>query len=104
MIRVSSVNCAYPRRPYACFDEDGKGIDIHDVLEEIRHEATECARQAVKHLTWKNMVRVADYKGLKPCVAGSKMGIRLPPGKRSWAESAFLIASWKLISPRSYSS
>lgn len=54
------MNRAYPRRPYACFDEDGKGVDLHDVLEEIRLEAAECARQAAKHLTWKNMVRIAD--------------------------------------------
>ena len=86
---MSSVNRAYPRRPYACFDEDGKGIDIHSILKEIRCEATECARQAVKHLTWKNMVRVADYKGMKPSVAGSRMGIRLPPGKRSKGRSRF---------------
>lgn len=86
---MPSVNRTYPRRPYACFDEDGKGVDIHSVLEEIRLEAAECARQAAKHLTWKNMVRVADYKGLKPCVAGSKMGIRLPPGKRSKGRSRF---------------
>lgn len=86
---MPSVNRAYPRRPYACFDEDGKGVDLHDVLEEIRFEATECARQAVKHLTWKNMVRVANYKGLKPSVAGSRMGIRLPPGGRRRGRSRF---------------
>ena len=86
---MPSVSRTYPRRPYACFDEDGKGVDLHDVLEEIRCEATECARQAAKHLTWKNMVRVADYKGLKPSVAGSRMGIRLPPGKRSRGRSRF---------------
>ena len=83
------MNRTYPRRPYACFDEDGKGVDIHSVLEEIRCEATECARQAAKHLTWKNMIRVANYKGLKPSVAGSKMGIRLPPGKRLRGRSRF---------------
>ena len=83
------MNRAYPRRPYACFDEDGKGVDLHSILEEIRCEATECARQASKHLTWKNMVRIAEYRGLKPCVAGSKMGIRLPPGKRSRGRSRF---------------
>lgn len=83
------MNRAYPRRPYACFDEDGKGVDLHDVLEEIRCEAAECARQASKHLTWKNMIRVADYKGLKPSVAGSIMGIRIPPGKRSRGRSRF---------------
>lgn len=86
---MPSVSRTYPRRPYACFDEGGKGVDLHDVLEEIRCEATECARQAAKHLTWKNMVRVADYKGLKPSVAGSRMGIRLPPGKRSRGRSRF---------------
>lgn len=86
---MPSVNRAYPRRPYACFDEDGKGVDLHDVLEEIRLEAAECARQAAKHLTWKNMVRVTDYKGLKPSVAGSIMGIRIPPGKRSKGRSRF---------------
>lgn len=88
-VRVPSVNRAYPRRPYACFDEDGKGVDLHGVLEEIRCEATECARQAARHLSWKNMIRVADYKGLKPSVAGSRMGIRLPPGKRLRGRSRF---------------
>ena len=88
-VGVPSVNRAYPRRPYACFDEDGKGVDLHGVLEEIRCEATECARQAARHLSWKNMIRVADYKGLKPSVAGSRMGIRLPPGKRLRGRSRF---------------
>lgn len=83
------MNRTYPCRPYACFDEDGKGVDLHDVLEEVRCEATECARQAAKHLTWKNMIRVADYKGLKPSVAGSRMGIRLPPGRRQRGRSRF---------------
>ena len=83
------MNRTYPCRPYACFDEDGKGVDLHDILEEVRCEATDCARQAVKHLTWKNMIRVADYKGLKPSVAGSRMGIRLPPGKRLRGRSRF---------------
>lgn len=86
---VSSVNRTYPCRPYACFDEDGKGVDLHGVLEEIRCEATECARQAARHLSWKNMVRVAECKGLKPSVAGSRMGIRLPPGKRLRGRSRF---------------
>lgn len=89
LVRVPSVNRTYPCRPYACFDEDGKGVDLHDVLEEIRCEATECARQASKHLTWKNMVRVAECKGLKPSVAGSRMGIRLPPGGRRRGRSRF---------------
>lgn len=89
LVRVPSVNRTYPCRPYACFDEDGKGVDLHDVLEEIRCEATECARQAAKHLTWKNMVRVAECKGLKPSVAGSRMGIRLPPGGRRRGRSRF---------------
>lgn len=86
---MPSVNRTYHCRPYACFDEDGKGVDLHDVLEEIRYEANECARQAAKHLTWKNMVRVAECKGLKPSVAGSRMGIRLPPGKRLRGRSRF---------------
>ena len=86
---MPSVNRTYPRRPYACFDEDGKGVDLHDVLEEIRCEATECARQAARHLSWKNMVRVAECKGLKPSVAGSRMGIRLPPGGRRRGRSRF---------------
>lgn len=89
LVRVPSVNRTYPCRPYACFDEDGKGVDLRDVLEEIRCEATECARQAAKHLTWKNMVRVAECKGLKPSVAGSRMGIRLPPGGRRRGRSRF---------------
>ena len=35
------------------------------------------------------MVRVAECKGLKPSVAGSRMGIRLPPGKRLRGRSRF---------------
>ena len=95
LVRVPSVNRTYPCRPYACFDEDGKGVDLHDVLEEVRFEATECARQASKHLTWKNMIRVTEYKSLKPSVAGSRIGIRLPPGKRSRGRSRFERMVWE---------
>ena len=83
------MNRAYPRRPYACFDEDGKGVDLRDVLEEVRSEAVECARQAFKHLTWKNMVRVSDHDGIKPSEAGRRMGIQLPPGGRQRGRSRF---------------
>ena len=88
-VRVPSMNRTYPCRPYACFDEDGKGVDLHDILEEIRCEATECARQASKHLTWKNMVKVSDYDGIKPAEAGRRMGIQLPPGRRQRGRSRF---------------
>lgn len=86
---MPSVSRTYPRRPYSCFDEDGKGVDLHDVLEEVRSEAVECARQAFKHLTWKNMVRVSDYDGIKPSEAGRRMGIQLPPGGRQRGRSRF---------------
>ena len=86
---MPSVSRAYPRRPYACFTEDGKGIDLRDVLEEVRVEAVECARQAVKHLTWKNMARVSGYAGMKPAEAGRRMGIQLPPGGRRRGRSRF---------------
>lgn len=89
LVRVPSVNRTYPRRPYACFDEDGKGVDLHDVLEEIRCEATECARQAAKHLTWKNMVEVSDCDGTKPAEVGRRIGIRLSPGRRQRGRSRF---------------
>lgn len=86
---MPSVSRAYPRRPYACFDEDGKGIDLHDVLEAVRAEAVECARQAAKHLTWKNMAQVSDYDGIKPAEAGRRMGIQLPTGGRRRGRSRF---------------
>jgi len=89
LVRVPSVNRTYPRRPYACFDEDGKGVDLHGVLEEIRCEATECARQAAKHLTWKNMVEVSDCDGTKPAEVGRRIGIRLSPGRRQRGRSRF---------------
>lgn len=86
---MSNVNRAYPRRPYACFDEDGKGVDLCDVLEEVRSEAVECSRQALKHLTWKNMIRVSDHNSIKPAEAGRRMGIRLPPGGSRRGRSRF---------------
>ena len=86
---MPSVNRTYPRRPYACFDEDGKGVDLHGVLEEIRCEATECARQAARHLTWKNMVEVSDCDGTKPAEVGRRIGIRLSPGRRQRGRSRF---------------
>ena len=51
------------------------------------------------------MIRVADYKGLKPSVAGSRMGIRLPPGKRLRGRSRFerMVREYAVSQLRSWS-
>lgn len=53
---MASVNRAYPRRPYACFDKKtGAGLDLRIVLEEVKETATLCAAEAMKHMTVENM-------------------------------------------------
>ena len=87
---MASVNRAYPRRPYACFDKKtGAGLDLRIVLEEVKETATLCAAEAMKHMTVENMELASEYTKLHPDVAGRKMGIRLYPRIRKTGRSRF---------------
>ena len=49
--RMSSATRTYSLRPFACFDKKtGNGLDLHNVLEEVRNDATLCATEAFKHI------------------------------------------------------
>ena len=87
---MSSVNRAYPRRPFACFDtETGTPLDLHNTLEEVKEAATVCAVEAGKHITVENMELATEYTKLHSDVAGRKMGIRLYPRMKKKGRSRF---------------
>ena len=80
---MGSVTRTILLRPFSCRDKKtGIGLDLHDVLEEVRNDATLCATEAYKHITVENLEKLSDHDGLKPAVAGRRMGIRfLTPGR-----------------------
>ena len=87
---MSHVTRTHPLRPYACFDKKtGAGLDLHTILEEIRNDATLCATEALKHITSENLEKVSEYDGLKPAVAGRRMGIRFSVPGRGTGRSRF---------------
>ena len=85
-----SVIRTYPLRPYVCFDKKtGMGLDLHNVLEEIRSDAELCATEAHQHITVENLEKLPEHDGVKPAVAGRRMGIKLPPGESDTGRSRF---------------
>lgn len=93
---MNSVTRTIPLRPFACRDKKtGTGLDPHNALEEVRNDATLCATEALKHITVENLGKLSEHDGLKPAVAGRRMGIRLSsPGRalavvglRGWSAS-----------------
>ena len=87
---MSSVTRTVSLRPFACCEtKTGTGLDLHAILEELRNDATLCATEAFKHITHENLEQVSEYDGLKPAVAGRRMGIKLPPGESVTGRSRF---------------
>ena len=87
---MSSVTRTHPLRPHACFDkETGKGLDLHTILEEVRTDAEFCAAEALSHITTENLEQVVQHDGLKPAVAGLRMGMRLSIPGRGTGRSRF---------------
>lgn len=80
---MSSVTRAVLLRPFACREKKtGTGLDLHDVLDELRDDAILCAAEASKHVTVENLGKLSEHDGLKPAVAGRRMGIRFSvPGR-----------------------
>lgn len=80
---MSSVARTISLRPFVCFDKKTEtGVDLHNILEEVRNDATLCAEEALKHVTLENLEKLSEYDGLKPAVAGRRMGIRFSnPGR-----------------------
>ena len=87
---MGSVTRTVSLRPFACRDKKtGTGIDLHNVLEEVRNDATLCATEAHGHITVENLEQVSQYDGLKPAVAGRRMGIRFSTSGRGTGRSRF---------------
>ena len=87
---MSSVTRTVPLHPFACRDKKtGNGLDLHNVLEEVRNDATLCATEAFKHITAENLEKLSEHDKLKPAVAGRRMGIKLSPGKSVTGRSRF---------------
>ena len=87
---MSSVTRTIALRPFLCREtKTNIEIDLHDVLEEVRNDAALCAEEALKHITVENLEKLSEYDGLKPAVAGRRMGIRLSTGGRGTGRSRF---------------
>ena len=87
---MSSVTRTIALRPFLCRDKKtGNGLDLHDVLEEVRDDATLCAAEALKHIAVENLEKLPEHDGVKPAVAGRRMGIKLPPGESDTGRSRF---------------
>ena len=87
---MSSVTRTIPLRPFACREKKtGTGLDLHDILGELRNDATLCATEAFKHITVENLEKISEYDGLKPAVAGRRIGIKLSSVGRSTGRNRF---------------
>ena len=87
---MSSVTRTIPLRPFSCRErKTGTGLDLHTVLEEVRADATLCATEAYKHITVENLKKLSEHDGLKPAVAGRRMGIRFSVPGRGTGRSRF---------------
>jgi len=87
---MSSVTRTISLRPFSCVDKKtGKSVDLHTILDEVRNDATLCATEASKHITVNNLAKVSEHDGVKPAVAGRRMGINLPPGRAGTGRSRF---------------
>lgn len=87
---MSSVTRTIPLRPFACRKKKtGTGLDLHNVLEEVRNDAELCAIEASKHITVDNLEKVSGYNKLKPDEAGRQIGIKLSSTGRGTGRSRF---------------
>ena len=87
---MGSVTRTMPLRPFVCFDKKtGIGLDLHTVLEEVRDDATLCATEAYKHITVENLGKLSEHDGVKPAVAGRRMGVRFSVPGRGTGRSRF---------------
>jgi Transposase and inactivated derivatives len=87
---MGSVTRAFSLRPYVCFDKGtGVGLDLYNVLEEVRLDAELCASEAIKHITVNNLGKLSEHDRLKPAVAGLRMGMRFSVTGRSTGRSRF---------------
>ena len=87
---MAGVTRTIPLRPFACCEtKTGASLDLRNILEEVRKDATLCAEEAFTHITVENLAEISEYDGLKPAEAGRKMGIKLPTGKSVTGRSRF---------------
>jgi len=77
---MANVTRTHPLRPDACFDKKtGAGLDLQDVLEEVRTDAELCASEAMKHLTPENLEQISQYDRKFISDVGKALGIDLLP-------------------------
>ena len=87
---MSSVTRTISLRPFNCCEKKtGTGIDLHDVLEEVRDDAELCAAEAIKHVTFENLEKLSEHDEVKPAVVGRRMGIRFSVPGRGTGRSRF---------------
>ena len=103
---MSSVTHTISLRPFVCREtKTGKGLDLHTILEEVRKDATLCATEAYKHVTIENLGKLSEHDGLKPAVAGRRMGIQFSVSGRGTGRSRFewMVREYAVSQLRSWS-
>ena len=87
---MSIVTRTYSLRPFVCFDKKtGTGLDLYTTLEEVRNDAILCATEAFKHITVENLGKLSEHDGLKPAIAGRRIGIQFSVSGRGTGRSRF---------------
>ena len=87
---MSSVTRTISLRPFLCREtKTGINLDLHNILEEVRNDATLCATEAYKHITVENLEKLSEHDGVKPAVAGRRMGVRFSVPGRGTGRSRF---------------
>ena len=102
---MSSVTRTIPLRPFLCREtKTSTGLDLHTVLEELRADAELCATEAIKHITPENLDKVSQHDGVKPALAGRRMGIRFSIPSRGTGRSRFeaMVQEYAVIMLRSW--
>lgn len=102
---MSSVTRAFSLRPFVCFDTGtGVGLDLRGVLGEVRADAELCASEAFKHVTVGNLGKLSEHDGLKPAVAGRRMGVRFSISGRGTGRSRFewMVREYAVVMLRSW--
>ena len=103
---MSSVTRTISLRPFLCREtKTGTGLDLCNILEEVRVDAEMCAAEAFKHLTVDNLKKVSKYDKLKPAEVGRQMGIKLSPTGRGTGRSRFekMVQEYAVSQLRSWS-
>ena len=83
----TAVSRTYPRIPYAAFDNNGKPLNLDDVLDGVKADAELVAHYALQEMTEQNLALSTYFDRYKPAEAGRQMNLKLPSEVKSHFKS-----------------